>query len=398
MATTASNVRQMQAESLTANTRLIGHHDLGGHGDGMQVIKYGQFAYVAHVGTSPMALSILDVADPENPRLVRQLPHPPNTHNHKVQIVGNTLIQNSETISYIPKTGPEPPVTGVNVYNLDDPTAPKLVGFHPVPGNGVHRTWFRDAPYAHIAAYVPGAHHRAYQIVDLSDPTDPAMVGCWAMPDDWEVLDPHHDHFQVHGAIPYGDRAYVSCTDAGMVILDISDPSSPRFISRVNWSPPYGGYSHTSLPLPNRGLVVEVCETVNGGREANGDKRIWLIDVRDERQPVIISSFPEPRPPKGAPWESFDDRPLRFGPHNCHENYGNGFVSDSLIFSTYFNAGMRVTDISNADRPEEVGYFIPPTPPDQLAPQINDLYVDQDKLVYLTDRISGGMYVVEYTG
>jgi hypothetical protein len=343
-----------------------------------------------------MALSIVDVADPENPKLVRQLPHQPNTHNHKVQIVGNTLVQNSETISYIPKSGTEEPITGLNVYNVDDPTDPKLVGFHPVPGSGVHRTWFRDAPYAHIAANVPGAHHRGYQIVDLSDPTDPSMVGAWSLPEDWPVLDPAHDHFQVHGAIPYGDRAYVSCTDAGMVILDISNPHDPKFISRINWSPPYGGYSHTSLPLPQRGLVVEVCETVSGGREANGDKRIWLIDIRDERQPVMISSFPEPKPPVGSPWATFNDRPLRFGPHNCHENYANGFVSDRLIFSTYFNAGMRITDISSPDRPEEVGYFVPPAPPDQLAPQINDLYVDADGLIYLTDRITGGLYIVEY--
>jgi len=206
------------------------------------------------------------------------------------------------------------------------------------------------------------------------------------------------NHFQVHGAIPHGDRAYVSCTDAGMVILDISDLRNPKFISRINWCPPYGGYSHTSLPLPGRGLVVEVCEMVNGGRERNGDKRIWLIDVRDDRQPVMISSFPEPKPPKGTPWESFDDRPLRFGPHNVHENYAGSFQSETLIFSTYFNAGMRITDISNADRPEEVGYFLPPTPPGEPAIQINDLFVDTNNLVYVTDRRSGGLYVVEYTG
>jgi hypothetical protein len=258
--------------------------------------------------------------------------------------------------------------------------------------------WFRDAPYAHVSAYVPSAPIRGYQILDLSDPSDSSMVGAWNMPQDWLVLDPHHNHFQVHGAIPHGDRAYVSCTDAGMVILDISNPLSPQVISRINWSPPYGGYSHTSLPLTDRGLVVEVCETVGGGWEANGDKRIWLIDIRDERQPVIISSFPEPQPPKSTGWESFKERPLRFGPHNVHENYANGFVSDTRMYSTYFNAGLRITDISNPDRPEELGYFIPPAPAEQEAPQINDVFVDADGLIYTTDRITGGVYIVEYTG
>ncbi len=49
--------------------RLIGHHDLNGHGDGMQVLKHGRYVYLAHLGTSPMALSILDAADPSRPAL-----------------------------------------------------------------------------------------------------------------------------------------------------------------------------------------------------------------------------------------------------------------------------------------------------------------------------------------
>lgn len=88
----ASDLRNMQGESYAEKTRLIGHHDLDGSGDGMQVLKHGKYLYVAHVGTSKMALSVLDVSDPSSPRLVRQIPHVPNTHNHKVQIAGNTLI------------------------------------------------------------------------------------------------------------------------------------------------------------------------------------------------------------------------------------------------------------------------------------------------------------------
>jgi hypothetical protein len=38
---------------------------------------------------------------------------------------------------------------------------------------------------------------------------------------------------------------------------------------------------------------------------------------------------------------------------------------------------------------------MPETPPGQGAPQINDLYVDDSKLIYATDRITGGLYVVE---
>ena len=408
MAQTVQGIRDMAARCMTENTRLIAQSDLNGCGDGMQIIKVGDFVYVAHVGSSDKALTILDCSDVENPKVVRQLTHPPSTHNHKVQIVGNVLIQNSEWISYVPTSGNAKPVCGVNVYNLDDPTDPRQIAFYPVDdGHGVHRIWFRDMPYAWIAAEAPGAKGRGLRVLDLSNPAEPTLAGSWWLPgqkatdeEHWERLDPHHTHFQVHGVIPHpnSQRAYASCTDAGMVILDVTDLANIRFISRVNWCPPYGGYSHTSLPLPGRDLVVEVCETVDGGRESNGDKRIWLIDVREERNPMLISSFKWPVPPARSPWESFHDRPLRFGPHNVHENYANGYVSERLIFSTYFNAGVRIHDITDQDRPEEIGYFIPPEPEGQAAPQINDLFVDKDGLIYCTDRRTGGMYIAEYTG
>ena len=141
MSTTLPDVRSLQAESYAADTRLIGHHDLNGHGDGMQLLKVGRYAYVAHLGTSPMALTILDCEDPANPKLIRQIPHPPNTHRHKVQTAGNVLIQNSE-VPYFQRGKYETddkPITGLCVFDLTDPTDPQQIGFHPVPDKGVHR-------------------------------------------------------------------------------------------------------------------------------------------------------------------------------------------------------------------------------------------------------------------
>lgn len=399
-----NDLRQLQAESDAENVRLIAHHDLDGQGDGMQLLKRGPHVYVAHLGTSDMALSIVDCSDPSAPKLVRQLPHPPNTHRHKVQIAGNVLIQNNELPYFAVKNPEVAPVTGISVFTLDDPTDPELVGFYPVPGKGVHRMWYTEPPYAHVAAWVPEADDRAYQIVDLSNPSRPRMAGKWWIPgtgqgdaDPWVPFD-DHQKFHVHGVIPNGDRAYVSCVDAGMAILDISDISAPRFISRINWMPPYGGYAHTALPLPTRGLVVVACESTKPTCEEDGDKRIWVIDVREERQPVSISTLPRPVPPRGSPWADYCDRPLRFGPHNLHENYPGSYQSETLLFATYYNAGLRIYDTSDPHRPAEVGHFVPPPPPGQKAPQFNDVFVDADGLIYVTDRITGGLYVLEYTG
>jgi hypothetical protein len=397
-----SDVRDLQARSDARNTRLIAHHDLDGHGDGMQVIKRGPLLYVSHLGRSPMALSILDVSDPESPKLLRQLPHEPNTHRHKVQIAGDVLIQNCEEPDDPPAGKDPPPVTGMAVFDLSDPTDPRRVGFHPVSGRGVHRMWYSEPPYAHIAAYLPGVDGRGYQIVDLSVPSAPRMAGAWWVPgsrdgdpEPWLRFYPHAEHW-IHGVVPHGNRAYASCTDAGFALLDISDVTAPRLLGRLNWHPPFGGFCHTSLPLPERRLVLGVCESIADDAAEDGDKRIWVIDVREERQPVVVSSFPRPRPPKGAPWADYAERPGRFGPHNVHENRPGSFQSETLIFSTWFNAGLRIVDASDADRPVEVGHFVPPPVPGRDAPQSNDLYVDTDGLIYMTDRYGGGLDVIEY--
>ena len=58
---------------------------------------------------------------------------------------------------------------------------------------------------------------------------------------------------------------------------------------------------------------------------------------------------------------------------------------------------MRVYDTSNPYQVEEVAYFVPGTP--RLAPagavQLNDVFVDDRKLVYTVDRFGGGLYILE---
>jgi hypothetical protein len=406
MGHTIQSLRELAQRCETENTRLVAHHGLNGYGDAMQIVKKDNFVYVAHVGTTDMALSILDVSDVENPRLVRQIPKSKNAHSHKVQIVGDILIQNSEYLRYVKKADDDPPICGVLIYSLDDPTDPRPIGFYNVEGlRGVHRMWFRDMPYAHLSAQVRGARNQGYQIIDLSDPSKPKMTGCWWVPgtfpddpDPWVALDPEQRQLSVHGVIPLGDRGYCSCTDAGLVILDLSDLSNIKVMSRLNWCPPYAGFAHTSMPLPGRGLLVQVCEAHGGPHERALDRRIWMIDIRDERQPVMISSFPRPRPVKTLGVDSFYDLGGRFGPHNVHENYAGSLVSENILFSTWFNGGMRIHDISDAARPEECGFFRPPAPEGQPTIQLNDLYVDSDRMCYVGDRVNGGLYIAEYTG
>ncbi len=70
--------------------RLVGHTDLNGCGDGMHVARKASYAYVAHMGDSRIATSIVDVSDPTKPRVVRQMPAREGSHSHKVQVVSRS--------------------------------------------------------------------------------------------------------------------------------------------------------------------------------------------------------------------------------------------------------------------------------------------------------------------
>lgn len=366
--------------------RLIGHSDLNGHGDGMQVMPLGDVLYVAHFGPSGKGTTILDVSDPTGPRVVRQWDAPPGSHTHKVQVANGLLMTNHELFR-----GDGPAPVGMAIYDLTDPFDPRRVGFIDTGGRGVHRIVYEGGDLAYISATPEGYTGRIWMIVDVSDPTHPTEVGRWWWPGMWraggETMElPANEEWLVHHAMVHGDRAYLGFWNGGMVVIDISELSAPKTVSRLGWDE--GGHTHTCLPLPDRNLVVVTDEAISEGCQEGDRHMVRIVDVTNERAPFVRSICPVPE-------GDFCERGLRFGAHCLHENRPNSYRSQDLLFVTYFNAGLRVYDTSDADEPVEVGHWIPECPPNQLAAQINDVYVSDDLTVYTTDRINGGVYILE---
>ncbi|MQA85276.1 MAG: hypothetical protein GEV03_11780 [Streptosporangiales bacterium] len=375
------------------NLRTIGRSDLGGYGDGMQVIREGDALYVGHFGPSGMGTSILDVGDPTAPVLVEQWPAPTGSHTHKVQVgsvAGNALLLvNQERFR-----GGSPYAAGMAVYSLDDPFHPRPIGYFRSTGLGVHRIVWTGGDYAYVSAIPDGFEDRIWVIVDMRDPERPVEAGRWWWPGTWigggERPDvPPGRRYAAHHALIEGDRAYLGYGDAGLAILDIADRSAPKQIAHLNWSP--GGDTHTALPLPARDLVVVTDEEVRDGR-AGEPHYIRVVDISDERSPRVAGVCPVPEPASGG---DFYEHGLRFGPHNLHENRPGSYRSEQIVFATYFNAGLRAYDLTDPAAPAEIAHWIPKTPPGQAAVQINDLFVDADGLVYVTDRVNGGLYILE---
>jgi hypothetical protein len=362
--------------------RTVAQSDLGGYGDGMQVMRAGDAVYVGHFGPSGMGTSVLDAADL---RLVTQWKAPHGSHTHKVQVADGLLLVNHEQFR-----GGNPYSAGMAVYDLADPFDPQQIGWFDSTGKGVHRIVWTGGRYAYVSAIPEGFDDRIWVIVDMADPRNPIEAGRWWWPGQHvaageEPTWPSGKRFAAHHALVDGDRAYLGYGDAGLVVLDISDPAKPAKLSVLNWEP--GGDTHTCLPLPGRELLVVTDEVVTNGREGE-PHYARIVDVSDPAEPRMVSVCPPPP-------DEFYDRGLRFGPHNLHENRPGTYRSADLVFCTYFNAGLRVYDVSDAGRPIEVAHWVPETPAGQEAAQINDVFVGADLDIWVTDRVNGGVYRLE---
>ena len=405
-----------------SNMRLISHNMLNGYpniGEGMaiQATKDGRrIMWLAH--ESIIDYTAVDVSDVTEPVVItqRELPHP-KMRSNSLAVVGDTMYLAHQTAGY------GLPDAGMLIYDISTPEEPRVIGSFDAVGptsRGVHCLWCADGHYAHLSTTMPDAKPRYrrddqfYVIVDVSDPAKPVEAGRWwvpgAMEDDEEPPLERHEPDMGYGAHNTNvyperpDRAYCCFKDAGVVILDISEPAHPKQVSRVDYHPPMPApaFTHTALPLFERGLMIVTDESVRQDGE-DWPKLTWVMDMSTETNPVILSTLPLP------PLEELKSRPGRFGAHNIHENQpaSTSFVSEELIFGTYFNAGMRVHDISNPFQPVEVAHFVPELAEgskidDHYADalggmNINDVYVDENRIVYAVDRQRGGLYILELT-
>ena len=369
--------------------RAVGHHDLGGFGDAMQVLRHQDVLYVGHFGMSGMGTSILDVSDVSRPRLVDQWHAPAGMHNHKVQVADGLLLINYELFPKGPtKPAPDGPPAGMAVYRIDDPFKPERVGFFDCGGKGVHRIVYTGGRYAYLSATPDGFRDRMWMVVDLSDWDNPVEAGRWWWPGQWEGggEEPTWSGVRVaaHHALLDGNLAYLGYDDMNLVVLDVADATEPIAVSNLRWD---GGSTHTCLPLPGRRLVVATDEQVRPEPEAP-ERTIRLIDVADPKNPVLLSEFPRLDP-------RFAVAGARFGAHNLHENRPGSYRSEKIVAATQFSGGVRVYDIRDAAAPKEVAHWVPNAPVGQPAAQTNDIFVDAGLRFYVSDRVGGGVDILE---
>ncbi|MEQ9891042.1 LVIVD repeat-containing protein [Pectobacterium aroidearum] len=403
------------------NMRLIGHSDQGGRPDGVQVMVHRGYAYIGHMVSQ--GVSIVDVRDAKNPRPAGFIAAPPGTWNIHLQTHDDLLLVVNARDLFADASFAEEKVyytrsvadtvstkqqgkswsAGLRIFDISTPDKPREISFLPLDGIGIHRIWYVGGRWAYVSALLDGYSDYIFLTIDLADPQRPEVAGRYWLPGmhtaggetaSW----PDGKRYALHHAIISGDTAYGSWRDGGLTLLDVSDRTNPQLISHRNWSPPFGGGTHTALPLPDRDLLIVLDEAVLDNQE-DGEKLIWVFDIREPSNPVSIATFPQPKE------ADYVKKGAHFGPHNLHENRPGSFISSSLIFATYQNAGVRAYDISNPYQPKETGALVPAAPASMVdkrpgRPQIIqscDVFVDANGIIYSTDY-NAGLSIIEYRG
>jgi hypothetical protein len=381
--------------------RLVGHDPSAGWGGGSLVEIKNGYAYVGAVGSSSYhgneGFTVHDVRDPKHPKKIAEFLAPSGVHCHKLRIVGDDLLYvNSELLPGDEAHGGR---AGLYIFDISTPSNPKEVGFYDMPGSGPHRFGVdNERQVALMPCDAPGWDKRVIWTLDIKNPLKPEVLSIWGLP--WQKKDgappgndprPLNTTCTMHGPpVIRGDRMFAGFWGGGMAVIDCSNLSDMKLVGHKDWAPPFPGRTHSVIPVGDRPYVIVTDEGLNSKKYWDA-LFMWVVDIRDETRPMPVASFFPER-------EKYFDRPGRFGAHNIIEKITSEGPWASVVFLTYFNAGLRAIDVSDPLRPKEIGHFVPETPEGQACIQSNDVGTDENGLLYIIDRGGAGMHIVEYLG
>src|SRR5699024_2086456 len=233
---------------------------------------------------------------------------------------------------------------GIKTYDVTNPESPVLLNEFETgsTGNGVHLPFYDGGKYAYLACgwddqlrmeSSERVYSNALMIVDMSDPSAVQEVSRWWVPG--QRLD-EEEYYRT--TYPFaGDQCSWTCNrtpcivpvrveDGGTVgyggwghfgfyVHDLSDIKNPKVYGKVSHPlEAIGGIPyHHVVPVNTsstdkypqlKDLVIAIPEALEADcREPFHTS--YVIDVKDPRNPRIVSLFPRPMPHPDAPYKDF---------------------------------------------------------------------------------------------
>jgi len=409
-----SRAQQLPQGWVAENIEPVGYSELDGRPGFKMAIKEVNgrwYLYMGHLWDH--GWTIVDVTDPSTPQVLKFIPYESanaqNSWTIQMDVHGDRMLTNATAAGFEQGDPDKPHDEKVLIWDISDPVNPRQVGEYEV---ATHRNYLLDENTMHLAATPPGYGGNINLVIDISDPSNPTEIGRFSFPGQHIGAgeEPAESGISQHGPPDVvGNVAYMGMGSAGLAIVDMTDPASPKMIGNLDFAPPFkpGMTSlHGALKVRDKPLVIVNSES---GPEMCEEPLNFaaVVDVDDLANPRLISLFPLPVPPVGAPYSDFCDKGGRFGPHNLNQLQHSPDVESQgdLVYLTYFNAGLRLFDISDPQVPKEVGFFIPPepttrygaVPTTRLAVQTEDVLVDRRGYMYITNK-NQGLWILRHTG
>ena len=187
----------------------------------------------------------------------------------------------------------------LRIIDISAPSNPSFVSGFSISIASGYDVFVKDS-YAFVAAENAGLH-----IIDVSDPSDPMETGFYDTGD------------YAYGIAVSGDYAYVADQSDGLRIIDISDPVNPAET----------GFYDTG------GKAYGVAVRDDYAYVADGDAGLRIIDISNPANPIETGFYDTGGYAEGVAVSG-----------------GYAYLADS-------NAGLRIIDTSDPANPAEVGFY-----------------------------------------
>ena len=281
-------------------------------------------------------IAIVDVSDPAQPQTVGRLSLAPGLEPVELRAMPELNLLVVVNFS-----------AGVSLMTFDihDCRQPRALASLPLGGSPHEFYLWRDpAQPGRVLAFVAmWAHQKPdLQVVDLSDPAAPRVIG------QWRAADPAAGTLHSISLSPDGQTAYLSMWEGGFLLADTSDfalarpqPSLRLLNPNTALLPLPGVDVHSAVPLadPNDVLLTqEVYACPFGG--------LSVADISDPAHPRLVGGFDLPEnDPACAGLPQAD---AVFTAHNP-------LVVGTLAFVTWYGGGLQALDMSQPSQPRRVG-------------------------------------------
>jgi chitodextrinase len=265
----------------------------------------GQTAYVA----LDAGVASVDISDPNTPEVLAKREGTGITGVYDVKTSGDRLI----VVGPANRTGQ---VNGMGLYDVSDPANPERLSLYETEYS-IHNAFLTDD-----TAYLINNEGTEMVAVDVTD-DEPTELSRWSLAGA-SIL---HDLWIQDGV------AYLNYWDDGTVMLDVSDPADPTRIGKVrdgsSRSPDNDHYVATS----EDGSIVAIGGEQLGSRNLG----VELWDVSNKQNTEFLAKIEPPEEPAD-------------GERTSH----NFDISNDHLYTSWYDGGLKVHDISDPSNPEEV--------------------------------------------